>query len=150
MWHHSINPIKMIKSFAFSETPVSKFQICFLCYTLECNNMITNGRGAREHKFFDNSAWSHSGWWLLNWIKLTTFEAKKLLFYLLSKSIEGCFWLLISWNTAWKLLGKGSKTRVTENVRDGGVPPFSANFFPLTFCSAAFLWRGEGGTPLFR
>ena len=26
-------------------------------------------------------------------------------------------------------IGKGSKTPVTENVRDGGVPPFSVIFF---------------------
>ena len=44
------------------------------------------------------------------------------------------------------------KTRVTENFRDGGggVPPFSANFFPLTFWQAAFRDVGEGDTPIFR
>ena len=43
-------------------------------------------------------------------------------------------------------LGKGSKTPVTENVRDGGYPLFR---FPLSFWPAAFR-DGGGGTPLFR
>ena len=47
-------------------------------------------------------------------------------------------------------LGKGSKTPVTENVRDGGgYPPFSVIFFPLTFWPAAFRDGGRGeGTPI--
>ena len=47
------------------------------------------------------------------------------------------------------MLGKGSKTPVTENVRDGrGIPPFSANFIPLTYWPAASRDGGRGGTPL--
>ena len=45
-------------------------------------------------------------------------------------------------------LGKDSKTRVTGIVRKGGgVPPLSANFFPLVFRP---LGGGGGGTPPLR
>ena len=47
-----------------------------------------------------------------------------------------------------KDLGKGSKTPVTENVRDGGVPPFSDIPFPLTFWPVAFR-DGGGRVPPF-
>ena len=63
--------------------------------------------------------------------------------------------LLVSFATFanyWHLLGKVSKTPVTEIFREGGggVPPLSVNFFPLGFLEPAVREGGGGSTPPFR
>ena len=50
-----------------------------------------------------------------------------------------------------RFLGKGSKTPVTEIVREGGGgTPLSVNFFPLGFLEPTVREGGGGGTPPFR